>query len=102
MSVQIIEANLPDPFPMGWRFYAMTEGRRFATLVMLSTGKRVKVPNETFKRVSWRVVVEPRILRKAAKRLADNAKDFQNDHRYVTEMVSRIRRERRTEHPATK
>jgi hypothetical protein len=86
---QVIEANLPDPYPNGWRHYAAILGPKWAHLVMLATGEHFKVPTELMR--SSRALPD-QIVRRAAKRLRRNAKVFGCAHyQYLKEMLAALR-----------
>jgi hypothetical protein len=89
-TLEIVEANLPDPHPIGWRHYVAILGHKRVTLIMLATGERVQLPLDVYRRCSRPLPAKLARMDRAAKRLRRNAKDFGNQFEYVKEVLSRM------------
>jgi len=96
-AIYIIEANLPDPFPIGWRHYSASFGPKWVNLIMLATGQHIRVPVSAMP--AWKLA-PAKIQRRSARRLKRNAECYGNWSSHLKKTL-RYLRENRSTYPQT-
>jgi len=90
-SIYVIETNLPDPFPIGWRHYSASFGPKWVNLIMLSTGRHIRVPVTHMP--PWHLAPK-KIQQRAARRLRRNAETYGNWSSHLKKTLRYLRDQR--------